>query len=295
MRPSHPSPSCIDDVRGSRCLQGGTYTITPWPWPRSMQLGAPASARGIRRRVNRRTAVLAQVTKSAMRVEDGSASLARPRIRPPRPRTARFRAGHVEERPYTSPVEAHRYRRSIYHTGPQTVRRPRRATRELDPSDDHRQTFDQREEPDLAGHMEYSNDHPPRATRHRIPTSPHGPSPRGPQSPHLQPAVPDVLRRNWRTVHHPQRRTYSPAQHPPRGLPPAIPFLDGCSRECWIVSAGYRRRQAEGGYNHDFAKRESAPGSRLVFNALSPHWRGPEDDKDGQEPWFTARIASLIG
>ena len=27
---------------------------------------------------------------------------------------------------------------------------------------------------------------------------------------------------------------------------------------------------------------ESAPGSRLVFNALSPHWRGPEDDEDGQ-------------
>ena len=59
------------------------------------------------------------------------------------------------------------------------------------------------------------------------------------------------------------------------------------------VIAGYR--QAEGGYNHDLAKRESAPGSRLVFNALSPHWRGPEDDKDGQEAWFTARIASLIG
>ena len=31
------------------------------------------------------------------------------------------------------------------------------------------------------------------------------------------------------------------------------------------------------------------------FNALSPHWRGPEDDKDGQEAWFTARNASLIG
>ena len=49
----------------------------------------------------------------------------------------------------------------------------------------------------------------------------------------------------------------------------------------WIVSAGYRRRQVEGGYNHDLAKRESAPGSRLVFNALSSHWRVPEDDKDG--------------
>ena len=72
-------------------------------------------------------------------------------------------------------------------------------------------------------------------------------------------------------------------------------FLDGCSRECWIVSAGYRRRQAEGECNHDLVKRESAPGSRLVFNTLSPHWRGPEDDKDGQETWFTARIASLIG
>ena len=43
------------------------------------------------------------------------------------------------------------------------------------------------------------------------------------------------------------------------------------------------------------AKRESAPGSRLVFNTVSPHSRGPEDDKDGQETWFTARIASLIG
>ena len=74
---------------------------------------------------------------------------------------------------------------------------------------------------------------------------------------------------------------------------PRCRFLDGCSRECWIVC--YRRRQAEGGYNHDFAKRESAPGSRLVFNAVSPHWRGAEDDKDGQEAWFTARIASLIG
>ena len=86
--------------------------------------------------------------------------------------------------------------------------------------------------PDLAGHMEYSDDHPPRATRHRIPTSPHGPSPRGPQSPHLQPAVPDVLRRNWRTVHHPQRRTYSPTHHPPRALTPAIPFLDEARRSC---------------------------------------------------------------
>ena len=27
---------------------------------------------------------------------------------------------------------------------------------------------------------------------------------------------------------------------------PRCRFLDGCSRECWIASAGYRRRQAEG-------------------------------------------------
>ena len=67
----------------------------------------------------------------------------------------------------------------------------------------------------------------------------------------------------------------------------------GIGGGCW--SPRQVRRQAEGGYNHDFAKRESAPGSRLVFNALSPHWRGAEDDKDGQEAWFTARIASHIG
>ena len=58
------------------------------------------------------------------------------------------------------------------------------------------------------------------------------------------------------------------------------------------VIAGAKLREND---NHDLAKRESAPGSRLVFNALSPHWRGPEDDKDGQEAWVTARNASLIG
>ena len=40
---------------------------------------------------------------------------------------------------------------TVYYTGPQTGRRPRRATRELGPADDHRQTFDQREELDHAG------------------------------------------------------------------------------------------------------------------------------------------------
>ena len=33
--------------------------------------------------------------------------------------------------------------------------------------------------------------------------------------------------------------------------------VNGCSREYWIVSACYRRRQAEGMYNHDLAKMES--------------------------------------
>ena len=47
--------------------------------------------------------------------------------------------------PSGSLTEPAHLRRSIYHPGPQTGRRPRRATRELDPSDDHRQTFDQRE------------------------------------------------------------------------------------------------------------------------------------------------------
>ena len=46
--------------------------------------------------------------------------------------------------------------------------------------------------------------------------------------------------------------------------------------------AGYRRRQAEGGYNHDLAKRESAPGSRLSSMRFHPIGGGPEDDKDGQ-------------
>ena len=72
----------------------------------------------------------------------------------PAPTTAnrQFGADPAEERPRTSPAEAPRFRRSTNHTGPQTGRRPRRAKRELDPSDDHRQTFDQREEFDHAGH-----------------------------------------------------------------------------------------------------------------------------------------------
>ena len=61
-----------------------------------------------------------------------------------------------------------------------------------------------------------------------------------------------------------------------------------------MVSAGYRRRHAEGGYNHDLAKRESAlQGVGLSSMRFHPTGRGPEDDEDGQEAWFTARIASL--
>ena len=33
----------------------------------------------------------------------------------------------------------------------------------------------------------------------------------------------------------------------------------------------------------------------LASMHFPPSGGGPEDDKDGQEAWFTARIASLIG
>ena len=60
----------------------------------------------------------------------------------------------------------------------------------------------------------------------------------------------------------------------------SVRFLDGCSRECWIVSAGYRRRQAEGGYNHDFAKRESAlQGVGLSSMRFHPIGGGPKTTK----------------
>ena len=36
-------------------------------------------------------------------------------------------------------------------------------------------------------------------------------------------------------------------------------------------------------------------GVGLSSMRFHPTGEGPEDDKDGQEPWFTARIASLIG
>ena len=65
---------------------------------------------------------------------------------------------------------------------------------------------------------------------------------------------------------------------------------------CWIVSAGYRRRQAEGGYNHDLAKRGRAlQGVALSSMRFHPTGRGHEDDEDGQEGCSTTANASLIG
>ena len=75
-----------------------------------------------------------------------------------------------------------------------------------------------------------------------------------------------------------------------------VSFLDGCSRECWIVSAGYRRRQAEGGYNHDLAKRGRAlQGVGLSSMRFHHTGRGHEDDEDGQEGCSMPANASLIG
>ena len=52
----------------------------------------------------------------------------------------------------------------------------------------------------------------------------------------------------------------------------------------------------ESGYDHDLAKRGRAlQGAGLSSMHFHPTGGGPEDDKDGQDAWFTARIASLIG
>ena len=68
--------------------------------------------------------------------------------------------------------------------------------------------------------------------------------------------------------------------------------INGCSRECWIVSAGYRRRQAEGEYNHDLAKRGRVlQGVALSSMRFHPTGRGHEDDEDGQEGWSTTANA----
>ena len=68
------------------------------------------------------------------------------------------------------------------------------------------------------------------------------------------------------------------------------------------VIAGAKLRE---GYNHDLAKRESAPGSRLVFNALSPHWRGTRrrqrwtrnmvHGKNRIPYWIDRRLTGLAG
>ena len=57
-----------------------------------------------------------------------------------------------------------------------------------------------------------------------------------------------------------------------------------------------RRRQAEGGYNHDLAKRGRAlQGVGLSSMRFHPTGRGREDDEDGQEGCSTTANASLIG
>ena len=71
------------------------------------------------------------------------------------------------------------------------------------------------------------------------------------------------------------------------GSSTVVPLATG-----WIVSAGYRRRQAEGSTTTILPS--GGELARDVFNALSPHWR-IQDDKDGQEVMVHARIASLIG
>ena len=63
-----------------------------------------------------------------------------------------------------------------------------------------------------------------------------------------------------------------------------------------FVSAGYRRRQADGGYKYDLAKRGSAlQGVGLSSIRFHPIGTGPEDDKDGPVAWCMARIASVDG
>ena len=77
---------------------------------------------------------------------------------------------------------------------------------------------------------------------------------------------------------------------------PRCRLLDGCSRECWIVSADYRRRQAEGGCNHDLAKRGRVlQGVDLSSMRFHPTGRGHEDDEDEQEGCSTTANASLVG
>ena len=61
------------------------------------------------------------------------------------------------------------------------------------------------------------------------------------------------------------------------------------------LQGGYRRRQAEGGYNHDLAKRGRAlQGVALSSMRFHPTARGHEDDEDGQEGCSTTANASLV-
>ena len=59
---------------------------------------------------------------------------------------------------------------------------------------------------------------------------------------------------------------------------------------------GYRRRQAEGGYNHDLAKRGRAlQGVGLSSMRFHPIGGGPKTTKTDKKHGSQARIASLIG
>ena len=79
-----------------------------------------------------------------------------------------------------------------------------------------------------------------------------------------------LIKMGGRLVRHSRRLIFASEVSVPRRL-----FQGALT--AMIVSAGYRRRQVE--YNHDFAKGESAPGSRLVFNRLHPIGGGPKTTK----------------
>ena len=59
----------------------------------------------------------------------------------------------------------------------------------------------------------------------------------------------------------------------------ACRFLDGCSRECWIVSAGYRRPQAEGECNHFLSRGRALQGVALSSIRFHPIGGGPKTTK----------------
>ena len=96
----------------------------------------------------------------------------------------------------------------------------------------------------------------------------------------------EVLYPRFRSSHHSQTLGFStPLRCPIFADGLQCRFLDGCSRECWIVSADYRRRQAEGECNHDLAKRESALQgvglSSMRFHPIGREPKATKTDKKG--------------